>query len=176
MSNQLNTKIMANKTLMEYLAESDYSALLRFVHSTATNGIDDKDAADFYRDAPEDWKQTVLNSCAPGPEAEKAIVLYGSDETVHLLRVRHGFYPQTLLWALNEGTPEAAMRVVKALKNKPSSEVEVAMLKRGESELFKLWIEKFHYLDEEAEKLINEDARLWSLKNTYIDYQTSRGK
>ena len=160
---------MKRKDLLGVLAEGDYAVFMDFLHSNAVCNVSDADLVEFYRRAPENWKQTLLNRQAPGVEAEKTIMAYASVDTVHLLRVLYGFYPQTVLWAFKEGDEQTAQKVLSCLKDKPSSEVEVVMLKRGESELFKLWIKKFKALDEEAEKLINEDPRLWSLKNDYIE-------
>lgn len=150
---------------------TDYADLLKFAHSSAALGITDAEAVEFYTTAPSEWQQTLVNSCAPSMEAEKAIVLYGDDDVFHLLCVRHGLYPQTIEWAMQEGSPEVAERVVKALKERPSAKAEILMLRRGESELFKLWLQKFYNLEDEAERVLNEDPSLQPLLSLYIDLQ-----
>jgi len=166
---------MSNLTLLGILAEGDYAKLMQFAHSSAIHDINDDDAATFYREAPDEWKKTLLNICPPGVEAEKAIVTYGDEALVHLLRVRHGLYPKTILWAFKEGDTESAEKVLSCLKHKPSEEVEAAMLRRGELELFKAWLIKFGDLEDDSEKLLCEEVGLASLKSYYIDRQIQKG-
>ena len=166
---------MKNLKLLDILAEGDYAKLMQFAHSSAIHDINDNDAATFYREAPDEWKKTLLNACEPGFEAEKAIVAYGNDALVHLLRVRHGLYPKTILWAFKDADTESAERVLSCLKHKPSEEVEIAMLKRGELELFKAWVIKFGDLEDDSEKMLCEDIKLATLKSWYIDRQIQKG-
>lgn len=166
---------MKKLTLLGILAENDYAKLIKFAHSSAVHSISDDDAATFYRDAPDNWKQTLLNACAPGLEAEKVIVSYGDGSLVNLLCIRHGIYPQTVLWAFKHGDAQTAERVLSCLKHKPDEKAEVAMAKRGELELFKLWLDKFGDLEDDTEKLLCEDPTLSTLKSYYIDRQISKG-
>ena len=149
-----------------------YDDLLEFIHSSAANNITDEEAIKFYENAPSSWQQTLLNVCPPSPEVEKVIVNYGDEDTVHLLRVRYGFYPQTIEWAMAQDSPEVAERVVKNLKTKPNSHIEELMVRRGESELLRLWVEKFHHLDDDAERVLNQEPALNSLLHLYIELQS----
>ncbi len=165
---------MKTKTLMQYLVEDDYSAFMRFAHSSAVLAVDESDEVSFYEKAPENWALTLINSKAPSYEAEKAIIRYQSVAVLSLCRIQWGVYHKSIMWALEEGSSEDAEKIVDSLKAKPAPQAEVAMIRRCESQLFKLWLNKFGELDEEAEKLINEDASLWSLKNDYINWQLSQ--
>lgn len=150
-----------------------YADLLQFVHSTAALSITDAEAIRFYTDSDEEWKQTLLNACPPSPEVEKVIVKYGDADTIHLLSVRYGFYPETIAWAMKEGSPDVAEAVVKNLKGRPSAAAEELMVRRGEAELLKLYLKKFKYLEDDAEKVLNQDPALNSLLQLYIDLQSS---
>lgn len=151
---------------------SSYADLLKFVHSTAALSITDEDAIRFYENSPEDWKQTLLNIVPPSPEVEKTIIRYGDEETVNLLRIRHGFYPETIEWAMKEGSPDVAEAIVKNLKERLSAVAEELMVRRGEAELFKMYLEKFKYLEDDVEKVLNQDPALNSLLQLYIDLQS----
>lgn len=151
---------------------NSYADLLQFVHSPAALNISDEEAIRFYTDSDEDWKQTLLNACPPSPEVEKAIVNYGEADTIHLLGVRHGFYPQTIEWAMKEGSPDVAEAIVKNLKERPSATAEELMVRRGEAELFKMYLKRFKYLEDDAEKVLNQDPALNSLLQLYIDLQS----
>lgn len=157
------------KTLNEYLAEGDYSAFARFLQTSQIHQISGDDEYDFFVNAPEHWAEALVSAVAPSRRAEKAIVKYQPQGVLDLLVSLWKPYPRTILWAFKEGSPEDALKVVNALRDKPAEEAEVALVKRGELELFKLWIEKFGELDEEAEKLLNEDPQLTALKSYYID-------
>lgn len=152
---------------------SSYADLLKFAHSSAALSITDEEAIKFYTDSPEDWKQTLLNLVPPSPEVEKTIIQYGDEETVNLLRIRHGFYPETIEWAMEQESPSIAEMVVKNLKERPSAKVEVQMVRRAEAELLKLYIAKFYFLEDDAERVINEDPRLYSLLQLYLDMRLS---
>ena len=152
---------------------SSYADLLKFAHSSAALSITDEDAIRFYENSPEDWKQALLNMVPPSPEVEKTIIRYGDEETVNLLRIRHGFYPETIEWAMEQESPDIAEVVVKNLKKRPSAKAEVQMVRRGEAELLKLYIAKFHFLEDDAERVINEDPRLYSLLQLYLDMRLS---
>ena len=164
---------MRTKTLMEYLVQDDYSAFLRFVHSDKVLSATDADQEDFYSRAPHNWAMTLVNSLAPSPSVEKAIVKYQETDVVSLLAIKWKLYPKTIRWAFEEGTTEEAEKVLAVIKEK-TPELEVAMLKRAELELFKEWLDKFGELEDEAEKLINDDISLTTLKSYYIDWELSR--
>jgi hypothetical protein len=151
---------------------NSYADLLQFVHSTAALNISDEEAIRFYTDSDEDWKQTLLNACPPSPEVEKAIVKYGEADTIHLLGVRYGFYPSTIEWAMKEGSPDVAEAIVKNLKERLSAVAEELMVRRGEAELFKMYLKRFKYLEDDAEKVLNQDPALNSLLQLYIDLQS----
>ena len=151
---------------------SDYADLLEFVHSSAANNITDEEAIRFYEKAPGHWQQTLLNICPPSPDVEQAIVLYGDDEVFNLLVIRYGLYPQTIEWAMVQESPEVAERVIKSLKERPSVKAEELMVRRGESELLKTYVEKFHYLEEDAERILNQEPALNSLLHLYIELQS----
>ncbi len=157
------------KTLCEYLAEGDYSAFLRFVHSNNVLGVTEADECEFYRNATKCWAKTLLNWHAPSQCVERVIVTYQPEDLLSFLDIKWHLYPQTLLWAFNEAPTDVAEKVLNVLQRKPDRDVEMAMLKRGELELFKTWLDKFHSLDEESEALINDDVNLSSLKSYYID-------
>ncbi len=163
-----------SKTLCEYLTEGDYASFLRFVHSSSVLAIDETDECDFYRDAPERWAKTLLNSHAPSPAVERVIMLYHSSEMISFTNIKWIFYPSSMTWAFSEAPIDVAEKVLDALHYKPNSEIEVAMLKRADLELLKAWLDKFHYLDEDAEALINEDPNLSGLKSYYIDRAIAR--
>ena len=162
-----------NKTLMEYLTEGDYSAFLRFAHSDAVLGATDVDQENFYISAPTDWALTLINSLAPSPETERTIVKYQNEEVVHLLAVKWKLYPRTIRWAFEEGTDEDAEKVLAVIKEK-TSDIEVSLVRRGSLELFKIWLKKFKTLDEDAEKILNEDPNLSCLLSFYIDWELTR--
>lgn len=164
---------MRTRTLMEYLAEGDYSAFLRFVHSSRVFSVTDVDQENFYVEAPQQWAMTLVNSLAPSPSVEKAIVKYQDEEVLSLLAIKWKLYPKTIRWAFEEGTSDEAEKMLSVIKEK-SSDIEIAMLKRAELELFKQWLTKFGELDDEAEKLINEDISMSALKSYYIDWEISR--
>jgi hypothetical protein len=149
-----------------------YAELLEFVHSSAVNAISDEDAVKFYENAPSEWQQTLLNTCPPSPRAEKTIVLYGDDNVFNLLSLLYGLYPKTIEWAMAQDSPEIAERVVKSLKEKPDTHIEELMVRRGEGELLKLWVRKFKCLDDEAERILNQEPSLNSLLHLYIEMQS----
>ena len=166
---------MRTKTLMEYLVENDYSAFLRFVHSDKVLSATDTDQENFYTRAPHDWAMTLVNSLPPSPSIEKTIVKYQDEEVLSLLAIKWKLYPRTIRWAFEEGTSEDAEKILAVIKEK-TPELEVSMLKRAELELFKEWLNKFGELEDEAEKLINDDIRLTTLKSYYIDWELSRSR
>ena len=151
---------------------SNYADLLRFVRSSAALNVTDEEAIRFYTDAPEQWKQTFLNACLPSPEVEKAIIRYADADTIHLLATVHGFYSETIAWAMRQEFPDIAEMVVKNLKDKPSSDIEELMVRRCDADLLRLWIKKFRTLDDGAEKILNEDPSLNSLLHLYIELQS----
>jgi len=165
---------MMYKNLNEYVAEGDYSGFMAFIQSSKISNISAEDEYDFYTNAPAQWAEMLISVQAPSRRGEKAIIKYQNKEVLSLVVSLWKFYPRTILWAFREGTAEEAEKVLYALNDKPSSEAEVAMLRRGELELFKLWLEKFGELEDEAEKLINEDPNLASIKSHYIDWELSR--
>lgn len=160
------------KKIKNLSSVNTYADLLQFVHSSAALAISDEEAVKFYTDAPEQWKQTLLNACPPSPEVEKAIVRYGDEETIHLLGVIHGFYPETVAWAMRQEFPDIAETVVKNLKDKPSSNIEELMVRRCDADLLRLWLKKFRVLDDDAEKILNQDPTLNSLLQLYIELQS----
>jgi len=165
---------MRTKTLKDSLLQGDYAEFVRFLHSSKMNMVASDDEVYFYINAPEEWIEALLSSYAPSRRAERAILQYRSEKILNFSSSLWRLYPQTIIWALREGSPEEAEKIVNVLPDKPSPEAEVAMLRRSELELFKLWLEKFGELEDDAERLINEDPNLASLKSHYIDWELSR--
>lgn len=163
-----------SKTLCEYLTEGDYASFLRFIHSSHVLAIEETDECDFYRNATKRWAKTLLNSHAPSPAVERVIMLYHSSEMISFTAIKWNLYPSSLIWAFAEAPIDVAQKVLDALRYKPATEVEVAMLKRADLELLKAWLDKFNTLDEESEALINDDQNLSSLKSYYIDRAIAR--
>ena len=149
-----------------------YDELLVFVRSNAALNITDEDAVHFYINEPEHWKQALLSVCQPSPEVEKVIVNYSDGDTVRLLCRLHGLYPQTIEWAMRDGTPDVAEVVVKHLEERPDSKIDELTVRRREPALRKLYVKKFGSLEDDAERVLNEDHRLNSLLQLYIDLQS----
>lgn len=151
---------------------TDYADLLSFVHSSAALSMTDHEAIKFYETASEEWKQTLLSACPPSPEVEKAIIQYSDEDTIHLLAVVHGFYPETVVWAMSQEFPDIAEVVLENLKDRPSAKAEELMVRRADPELLKLYIKKFHTLEDDAERVLNEAPELNSLLHLYIELQS----
>ena len=132
----------------------DYQELLEALRSDVV--ISTEDAVKFYATASEEWKQTLLNARPPSPEVEKAVITYGNEDTVHLLGVLYGLYEQTIEWALREGSTEIAKKVVSCLKKRPNLCAEELLIRRNEPQLFKMYVEKFCYLEYHGEQLLKQ--------------------
>ncbi len=163
------------KGLLQILAERDSSAFLKFVNSNRIHKVSNAEAIEFYKKAPEKWVLFALLRQIPSPEVEKAIICYNSKVIVKRLYNLYRFYPQTITWALRTNDSLVTEKVLATIKGRcderADEETEVAFLKRGEAELFKIYLQKFHILSEAGEKLLSEDYRLSPLLSIYLDYQ-----
>lgn len=163
------------KNLCQYLLEGDYAGFLRFVHSSAVHSISETDAISFYEQADENWVIALLQEQSPSSKVEKVIIKYNSSSVVEMLYRLWKFYPATIEWAFRQENADVTEKVLNCLEDKsqrPSEEAEVAFVKQGNDELFKLYLEKFGELTDGAEKVLNEDPMLYPLLSTYIDYMS----
>ena len=165
---------MKHKNLMQLLSEGDYNAFVKFTHSSGIYAVSETDEADFYRDAPKDWAMTLINARMPSFEGEQSLVKFQDSEVVSLANSRWGLYPKTILWAFTDGINDDIEKIFPLLKDKPATEVEIAMLKRGDFDLFDKWLEKFGDLEEDSERELHESCELWAMKNHYIDIELSK--
>jgi len=164
---------MKKKTdLLQILAEGDYAKLVWLINSSWIHRITDEEACAFYQNAPEDWVVTLLERHQLSPKVERVVITYNSAEVVATLYRTSGFFHETIEWAFEQSDEDITEKVLNCLEypyHRPSPKAEVAFVKRGNSELFKLYLEKFGDLCEEAEKLLNEDSRLSSLLSIYVN-------
>lgn len=159
------------KTLSGLLAENNYPAFLKLVHSSKVHAVTEEDISSFLVDAPEDWKQTLFNVMAPSKRVEIEILRYSTPSTISLVKSRWGLYEESVLWAMENASDEVAEALILSMSERLDSEGEVLLLKRKNLELFKIYLQKFNHLEEDAERLINEDSSLFVLKSYYIEQQ-----
>ena len=161
------------KTLCEYLGERDYAQFLKFTQSSRVHNIDPDDEANFYINAPKRWAEALICAVAPSVRAEKAIIRYQNRQVLELTNRLWRIYPQNIRWTFSEGIENDAEKVISVLKEKPDQDAEALLVKRGNLELFKIFLDKFGSLEEDTEKLLHEDAGLTCLLSFYVNRELS---
>lgn len=157
------------KSILRLLKDRDWAGYQKFLAENL-GSVNEKEEAEFFKIAPDAWKESYLKTMWPSPPAEKCLMISGS---LNLLKLSHdnwGFFEENLKWALKDAPLATAERVFACLDTAPNSEVERAMLERKSSELMLRWVKKFKGLSDEGESLIQETLGYQSLKTAYIDY------
>lgn len=159
-----------NKNLISILKEGDYQKFKSLMLSSGAGSISEHDEVEFFKIAPEAWKKRYVNTIWPQPASERCMMISGSMEVLQLSYSMWGFWQENVLWVFENGSVAACLRVLRCLTSNPGEDVEIAMLHRNDVDLLRSWLEKFHSLREEGERLLAESVGLQSLKSAYIDY------
>lgn len=162
---------MKKTSLLTILKEKDFPQYLRFIKKMDIGKITEEEETEFFKTAPEDWRYNYICVTYPRVAAEKCLMLNGTLETLKKTYELWGFWEENVNWLFLSAGHETCKKVLSCITNRPSAEAEVLMLKRNSRELLTMWLNKYHCLSDEGEKLINEDFSLYQLKNFYIDQQ-----
>lgn len=157
-------------TLLSVLKSKDEKRFLAYLRRIQGYGsaITTEDLSKFMTEAPESWKRRFVKLYYPNHLVERVMMVHSSLETLKVYYHMWHFRPKNLCWAMRSARLDIAENVVRCLEGRQDSEVEEAMLERGDAALFMLWIEKFGELGEDAERRINEENQFSYLKNLYI--------
>jgi len=158
------------QSLIQVTTSGDYVSFAQLVFRENLKNVSKEEFEEFYKIAPSNWAMTVLESTAPSVEEQMIIIKYQDARVLDFCARLYGIYGKTAFKVFQEGSDEECKKLIAALKTKPSAEVERALIDRGDAELFELWLDKFKNLEEDNERLINEELFYAGFKNIYIDY------
>ena len=162
---------MKNTNLLDILKENDSSKYLQFLQTMDLGKITEEEETEFFKKAPEDWCYNYICVTYPRVSSERCLMLKATSQTLQKSYDLWGFWDENINWMFLSAGHETCKKVLSCITYRPSEEAEVLMLKRNSRELLIMWLNKYHYLSEEGEKLINEDFSLYQLKNFYIGHQ-----
>lgn len=159
---------------LEILKENDLAKFENFLKNMEIGEVDSKDEVEFFREAPEDWKQKYIEVSYPCPASERVLMVLGEPETLKKSYDLWGFWDENVNWIFVSGTHDVCKKVLTCMTYQPSCEAEILMLKRNSRELLSIWLEKYGSLSEDGEKLLHEESGLQHLKSIYIDEQIKK--
>lgn len=162
---------MEKKKLLNFLKENDEAGFQNFLKSLDIGSVSDNEETQFFRIAPLKWQKAYLYVIYPSPAAERVLMVSGTPEMLEFSQKQWGFFTENVCWALENASNIVCGKVVAALSERPNEAVELAMIKRKNVSLFKLWLEKFKTLSEEAERMLHEHNEFEVLKTAYIEIQ-----
>ena len=158
---------------MEILKENDLQKLVSFLKSENCTNLPDSAVIEFFKQAPKDWILTYLDFSYPCPGAERYLMSFADADVLQKSYRNWGFFNRNIISVFKKGSISTCQNVLNCLTLKPSVDVELAVIERNDTDLFKAWLEKFDTLEEDSERYLHERVSLRLLKNIYIEYQIS---
>ncbi len=154
--------------LLSLVRSDDWMGFREYLKTTRVNEVNPKEEVRFLKIGPKNWKEAFLRDRWPSSPAEKFLMKAGSQKLLELTYTYWGFSEENLIWAFKEASFFICRRVLACLKEQPAESVELAMLWRKDTEILKLWLEKFGELSETAEKML-EACDFQTMKSAYVD-------
>ena len=173
MYNQKNIFIM-EKSLIDILKSRDYLGFKEFLHSDNMGKVRSNEEMEFFKTAPEHWQKAYLKVMWPLPQSEKCLMIAGSESLLKWSYKTWGFWRENVLWAFFTASPATCLKVFKCYDEYPGAEAELAIIRRNDVSLLRVWLEKFHSLGEDAERYLEERREAQTLKSEYVNYTLAR--
>lgn len=162
------------ENLIDILKNEDYRGFKAFIRSDKIARVSCNEELEFFKTAPEHWQKAYLNTMWMQPQSERCLMITGSQDVLRWSYKSWGFWRENVLWAFSTASPSTCLKVLMCYDEYPGAEMELAMIRRNDLQLLKVWLEKYHELGEDAERYLEEQPRAAALKNEYINYVISR--
>lgn len=162
------------KSLIDILKNGDYRGFKEFIRSDKMGHVRESEEIEFFKTAPEHWQKAYLKVMWPQPHSEKCLMITGTQEVLKWSCREWGFWRENVLWAFFTASPSIASKVLKCFDEYPGADAELAMIRRNDVNLLKVWLEKYHTLSEDSERYLEERPEAQSMKSEYVDYTLAR--
>jgi hypothetical protein len=162
------------KSLIDILKNEDYRGFKEFLRSDNIAKVLENEEMEFFKTAPEHWQKAYLKVMWVRPQAEKCLMISGTQDVLKWSYKEWGFWRENVLWAFFTASPSTALKVLKCFDEYPGADAELAMIRRNDLNLLKAWLEKYHSLSEDSERYLEEHREAQTLKSEYVNYTLTR--